>query len=282
MSEPGLFTFPFMQHAFLGCFLVSLLAGSLGWLMLLRRQAFAAHALPHIGFSGAAAAVWLHFPPLVGMVAASMAGGFFMGREQQGRGHPAQRDTMTGLILAASLGIGIWCLHEANEASSQTTTLLFGDVLGLDGPTLGLLAGLVAACLAGVALLWRPLLFISLCPSLAEAQGLSSTRLGQLFLLLAALAAAACAEIAGALLCFSLMIGPASAALKLELSPFRGIVCSVLGALLLSWGGLILSWYSNIPLPFWISLGGVGLYLLACALMKRKLPPSKIRKIHQN
>ncbi len=270
MSETNPFSFPFMQHAFLGCFLVSLLAGTLGWLMLLRRQAFAAHALPHIGFSGAAAAVWLHLPPLAGMMAASMVGGLFMGQEQRGRQHPTQRDTMTGLILAASLGIGVWCLHEANEASSQTTTLLFGDVLGLDGPTLGMLAGLVSVCLGGVAILWRPLLFSSLCPSLAEARGLSPTRLGQLFLLLAALAAAACAEIAGALLCFSLMVGPAAAALKLELPPFRGMVCSVLGALLLSWGGLLLAWYSDIPLPFWISLGGVGLYLLAGTVMTRK------------
>lgn len=268
MVEPSFLAFPFMQHAFIGCFLVSLLAGSLGWCLLLRRQAFAAHALPHIGFSGAAAAVWLHISPLWGMIATSMLGGVFMGHEGRSKHHPAQRDMMTGLILAASLGIGVLCLHEANGASSQATTLLFGDVLGLDLPSLGILALLTLLCLGGLALLWRPLLFISMAPSLAQAQGLSASRLGRLFLLLAALASAACAEIAGALLCFSLMIGPAAASLKLGLSPFKGILCSILGALLLSWGGLILSWYSDIPLPFWISLGGVGLYALASFLKR--------------
>lgn len=261
-----MFEFTFMQHAFLGCFLVSLLAGTIGWFLLLRRQTFAAHALPHIGFSGAAASILLHIPSLLGMVLSSMLGGFFMG---DGRTYaPSQRDTTTGLILATSLGIGAWCLHKANSASNQATTLLFGDVLSLDIQTLFALAGLTLFCLLCLAFMWRPLLFASLSPDLAQAQGVASSMINRLFLLIAALASSACAEIAGALLSFSLMIGPAAVALKLELSPLKGLLLSIIGSLCLYWGGLILSWYSDAPLAFWISLGGMGLYMTACFLKR--------------
>ncbi|MXV36419.1 MULTISPECIES: metal ABC transporter permease [unclassified Saccharibacter] len=261
-----MFDFPFMQHAFVGCLLVSLLAGPIGWFMLLRRQAFAAHALPHIGFSGAAAAIWLGIAPLWGMMGSSLIAGLLMAQESKGEGGtfaPIRRESMTGLVLAASLGIGVWCLHMANSASNQASTLLFGDVLGLSAHTLFSLGGILIFCISVLGIIGRPLLFSSIAPDLAQARGVPITLLSRLFMMLAAFATAACSEVAGALLSFSLMIGPASAALRLELSPTKGLLFSLVSALCLSWGGLILSWYTDAPVAFWIGIGAVALYISA-------------------
>ncbi|MXV45160.1 metal ABC transporter permease [Saccharibacter sp. 17.LH.SD] len=269
-----MFEFSFMQHAFIGCFLVSVLAGIVGWFMLLRRQTFAAHALPHIGFSGAAAAVWIGFSPLLGMIGSSLIAGFFIAHEGHKTGgsfHPLRRETMTGLALTASLGLGVWCLHEANTASNQATTLLFGDVLSLSTTTLMELGGVFLLCIILLGALWRPLLFSSLSPDLAEARGVSVSHISRSFMILAALATSACSEIAGALLSFSLMIGPASAALRLELSPLKGIIFSIIAALALSWSGLILSWFTDAPVSFWISIGAVLLYSVVSCIQRLKL-----------
>lgn len=270
-----MFEFDFMRHAFLGCFLVSLIAAPAGWLLLLRRQAFAAHALPHIGFSGAAAAVWLGVAPLEGMLAATLLAGLFMaweGHASHSTFHLVQRETMTGLVLAASLGIGLWCLHEANGATNKATMLLFGDVLGIDQTSLGVLAGVGVVCAGLLAVLWRPLMFASLAPELAAARGVHMRMVSLGFMAMAALAAAACSVVAGALLSFSLMIGPAAAALRLELPPVRGMLFSLLAALALSWGGLALSWWTDAPVAFWISVGAVLVYVGA-GVCRRRLQP---------
>lgn len=258
--------YDFMRHAFIGCFLVSFLAGTLGWFMVLRHQIFAAHALPHIGFSGAAAAIWLKLSPFMGMIISSLLAGLFMAADDHKKSHlslPVQREMMTGLVLAASLGIGVFCLFEANSASNQATNLLFGDVLGLSFQTLLILAGVTLICLAGLMILGRPLLFATLAPDLAEARGVNLPLISYGFMSLVALASAACSEVAGALLSFSLMIGPAAAALRLGLSPVKGLGFSVASALALSWGALVLSWYSDVPVAFLIGIGAIGLYLAA-------------------
>ncbi|GBR23709.1 metal ABC transporter permease [Gluconobacter japonicus] len=263
-----MFEFEFMQHAFLGCTIVSVLAGTVGWFLILRRQAFAAHALSHIGFSGAAGAVWLGVSPLYGMIAFSLLAGLAMGSEAKGVVLSPHRDSMIGLVLAASLGLGTWFLHEANGASSMATTLLFGDVLGIDMPTLLALTGVAVLCLSGLVFLGRPLLFASLMPDVAQARGVPVRLTSLGFMAIAALACSACAEVSGALLAFSLMVGPAATALRLGLGPIAGLVSAVALALFLSWGGLALSWMTDIPVPFWIGLGAAACYGMACLVRR--------------
>lgn len=68
--QPGWFdvlTAPFMRNALLAGTLVALAAGPIGYLVVVRRDAFAAHALAHIGFPGATAAVLLGVPVTAGL-----------------------------------------------------------------------------------------------------------------------------------------------------------------------------------------------------------------------
>jgi len=51
--------FPFMVNALRAGTLVAVVAGAIGWVMVLRRQSFAGHTLAVVGFPGAAAAIWL-------------------------------------------------------------------------------------------------------------------------------------------------------------------------------------------------------------------------------
>jgi zinc/manganese transport system permease protein len=100
----------------------------------------------------------------------------------------------------------------------------------------------------------RPLLFASLQPELAEAKGVSLRLVSVLFLAIAALAVAACTQIVGVLLVFTLMVGPAAAAQNLSTRLSVGLVLAALLALAQAWIGVTLAFYTDWPTSFWITL----------------------------
>nr|WP_122048692.1 metal ABC transporter permease [Asaia bogorensis] len=260
--------YEFMQNAFMASGVVALLCGLVGWFLVLRGQSFAGHALSHIGFAGATGAVLIGMTPLTGMVLSALAAGLVLGWEPQGdlRANAAsasQRDSVIGLVLAASLGLGLLFLQMAHTPASSTTALLFGNVLGVDRATLRMLLLLGGVSLAGLCVLGRPLLFASLDPDLAAAKGVRLRVVACGFMMLVALATAIGSRTIGILLVFSLLVGPASCTLRLGLSPWVGLLVSASLALVLSWGGLVVAWYTGVPVSFCISAGAALCYLLA-------------------
>jgi zinc/manganese transport system permease protein len=162
--------YDFMQRAFAASGIVALVAGTVGYFLVLRGQTFAGHALSHVGFAGAAGAALVGLSPLGGMVAFTVAAGVGMGLLGE---KLSGRDVAIGIILALALGFGLLFLNFYTTNSAQVTALLFGNVLAVSPAMLRALAILAAATLAGLALISRPLLFASLQPELAEAKGVS-------------------------------------------------------------------------------------------------------------
>jgi zinc/manganese transport system permease protein len=158
-----------------------------------------------------------------------------------------------GVILSLALGFGLLFLHFFTAYATQVTALLFGNVLGVNASTLGVLAGLGILSLVALAAIMRPLLFASLQPELAEAKGVSLRLVSVLFLAIAALAVAACTQIVGVLLVFTLMVGPAAAAQNLTTRLSIGLVLAALLALAQAWLGLTLAFYTDWPTSFWIT-----------------------------
>ncbi len=255
-----MFQYDFMQNAFAAVTVVAIVAGCVGSFLVLRRQAFAGHALAHVGFTGATGAVLVGVPPLWGLVALTVLAGIGMGLLGQ---RLQERDIAIGMVLSVSLGLGLLFLHFFTAFATQATSLLFGNVLGVGARTLWTLLGLGVASLAALAAISRPLLFASLQPELAEARGVSLRLVSVLFLAIVALAVAECAQIVGVLLVFTLMVGPAAAAQKLTTRLGAGIAAAVAFALAQAWGGLALAYWTDWPTSFWITALSAGGYLLA-------------------
>ena len=74
-------------------------------------------------------------------------------------------------------------------------------------------------------------------------------------------AVAECTQIVGVLLVFTLMVGPASAAQNISPRFGWGIGLAALIALLEAWSGIALSWETNWPTSFWITLLSGAVYL---------------------
>ncbi|MGY4494466.1 metal ABC transporter permease [Pseudomonas sp. TE3610] len=271
--------YDFIRHAFIASAIVALLAGAVGYFLVLRGQTFAGHALAHVGFTGATGALLVGFPPLAGLVVASVAAGAAMGAMSE---KSAQRDVAIGLVLSLTLGIGLLFLHFMTTSATQATALLFGNVLAVSVGTIQVLLVLAVVSLGWLAIISRPLLFVSLQPELAQAKGLRPRRYSIAFLVITAMATAESVQIVGVLLVFALMVGPAATALRLTNNVLRGIVLSMVIALVEAWLGIVLAYYSDWPTTFWIAALSAGFYAAAYATdrMRLRLPMTRFFQYH--
>ena len=247
--------YDFMRHAFEAAAIVSVLAGIVGYLLVLRGQTFAGHALAHIGFTGATGAVLIGVTPFGGMVVANVAAGILMGALGE---RISERDVAIGMVLAVALAFGLPFLHFSTSFATPATALLFGNVLAATVATTRGMAARARLSLVLPAVIARPLLVASLQHELAEAKGVSPALYAVLFLAIAALATAEAAQVVGVLLVFTLMVGPAAAAQRLTARLGIGIALAAALALAEAWLGIVIAYYSDWPVSFCITaLSGI-------------------------
>jgi zinc/manganese transport system permease protein len=242
--------YDFMRSAFAASGVAAVLAGTVGFFLVLRGQTFAGHALSHVGFTGATGALLFGLSPLAGLVGFTLVAGIGMGLFGE---KLAQRDVAIGMMLSLALGLGLLFLHFYTAAATQAAALLFGNVLGVDPSALLTLVILAGLSLAALAAIGRPLVFASIQPDLAEARGVPLRFVASAFLAIVAVAVAECAQIVGVLLVFTLMVGPAAAAMNLTQRLPTGIALSAALALAEAWAGLTLAYYTDWPTSFWIT-----------------------------
>jgi zinc/manganese transport system permease protein len=260
-----MFEYDFMVNAFAASGIVAVLSGIVGYFLVMRGQTFAGHALSHVGFTGATGAVLIGVSPIWGMIGFTLVAGIGMGALGE---RLAGRDVAIGVTLSLSLGFGLLFLHFFTAYATQVTALLFGNVLGVNTSTLAVLAIIGVLSLAALAAIMRPLLFASLQPELAEAKGVSLRLVSVLFLAIAALAVAACTQIVGVLLVFTLMVGPAAAAQNMTTRLSIGLALAAALALAQAWLGVTLAFYTDWPTSFWITLLAALVY--GASLLRRR------------
>jgi zinc/manganese transport system permease protein len=250
--------YEFMQHAFEAGTLVAIVAGIVGYFVVLRRSAFAAHSLSHIGFAGAAGAVLVGLSPVVGLLVFTSVGGIGMSALGPRASH---RDVQIGIVLAFMLGLGVLFISLYTGYATEAYSILFGEILGISEMDVLVTAVAAVIILCVVAVVFRPLLFASLDEDVAEAKGLPMHMLGIVFMLLVALATSIAVQVVGVLLIFSLMVTPAAIAQRLARRPWRALALSVIIALASTWLGLTIAFYEPYPVSFFITTIVFILYL---------------------
>jgi zinc/manganese transport system permease protein len=255
-------TYPFMVQALQAGAIVAVMAGAIGWFMVLRRQTFAGHTLSVIAFPGAAGATLAGLPIALGYFGACGLGALalsFFGRS--GRGGIAGESAAIGTLQALALGLGFLFVSLYGGQLIGLESLLFGTFLGITSAQVQTLLWIALAALAVLALISRPLLFASVDGEVARAAGVPTRLLGLAFLLLLGLAVGATAQITGALLVFALLVTPAATAQQLTSRPWLGLAVSVGLALAVTWIGLGIAYFSPYPVGFWVTSISFGLYV---------------------
>jgi zinc/manganese transport system permease protein len=270
MRDRAMLDYDFMRTAFLAGGIVAIIAGAVGYFLVLRNLTFAGHAFSHIGFAGATGSILLGIDPLWGLLAFTLAAAAAIGILGD---RLRNRDVAVGTVLALALGLGVLFLYFYTTSASATTAILFGNLFGVDYRTLRGLLWLSLVDLVALAAIARPLLFATLAPELAEAKGVRLKLVSALFLAIVAIAVAEAAQVVGVLLVFALMVGPAATALRLASQLSRGVALAAALALADAWGGTALAYVSNWPPTFWIVLLSSLVYFLTFA--KPALAPDR-------
>ncbi len=260
MSLWSLLMTPFVKNAFYAVTAVAFAAGLVGYFVVLRRQAFAAHAIGHIGFAGAAGAVLLGLSPMTGLLVFCLGAGLLIGL---GGASLDDRDAVVGVTLTAALGLGVLFISLYSGYANATYSILFGQILGVTVGDVWLVAALSIAVVLVVSVVYRPMLFVSVDAQSAESRGLSVRGLSLLFMTLLALTTVVAIQIVGVLLVFSLLVAPAAAAEVVTRRPWRALVLSTALALASAWVGLFLGVWIGGPVSFWITALASSSYLVA-------------------
>jgi zinc/manganese transport system permease protein len=237
----------FMRHAFAGGTLVAVGAGLLGYFVVIRQSAFAAHALAHIAFPGATAAILVGAPVTLGLLVFCVGGGLAIGVLGE---RAASREVATGTVLAFATGIGVLFAYLSSKTASTVTNILFGNILAVSSGQIVTFSLFTLGLVAIVAVVARPLTFASVDAQVAEARGVPVRALGVVFMVLLALVITMAVQVVGTLLLFALVVTPCATALRYTARP-AGV--AALGTALACgsvWIGLVASAMFNLPPSF--------------------------------
>src|SRR5215469_4113388 len=261
----NLLQYGFMRQAFLAGTILSVVAGLIGYFVVLRHQAFAGESLSDVAFTGALGGAALGVNPLASLLLATIVVAVAMG----GFGERLRgRDVAIGTMLAWVLGLGVLflSLFTAHVSGTGTgfsgVTVLFGNILGISTDqtrSIALISGLAVLALAFIA---RPLLFASLDPDVAAAQGVPVHALGLGFMVLLAVTVSEATLAVGALLVFALLLLPAAIAHQVTTHPYAALALAAGFAVALTWLGISIGFYTGYPSSVCISLLAFASYVI--------------------
>ncbi|GED99640.1 putative ABC-transporter transmembrane protein [Gordonia spumicola] len=248
----------FVQQSLAAVALLGLIGGVLGPMIVARQMSFAVHGAAELSFTGAAAAllagVGVNIGGVVGAVVAAAVFGLLGQRARE-------RDSVIGVVMAFGLGLGVLFLSLYGRVGTGFA-LLTGQVVSVGRDGLIAVGVTAVVVLTVFAIIYRPLLFASLDPRVAETAGIPTRLLSVVFAVLVGLAAAQGVQIIGALLVMSLLITPAAAAARLSANPTVVLVLSVVFAEVAAVGGLILSLAPELPVSVMVTSISFAIYVV--------------------
>ena len=259
-----MFSYPFMQRAFVVGILVSLCAALLGPSMVLKRYAMIGDGLSHVGFGTLAAATMLHTAPLVISLPVVILAAFLLLRLKESSF--LLPDAAIALISTASLAFGVMVISISTGMNTDVCNYLFGTILGVTQKELWLSLFVILAFL-----FWYHRIFsITFDEIFASAVGCSASISQGLLALMTALTIVLGMRTMGALLISSLLVVPALTSMQ-AFGSFRAVIlCSILLSLICFCIGLTVSYVCATPTGASISLLHIICFICFFAFRKIK------------
>lgn len=217
-------------YALLAGSLISAACGLIGYVLVVRAQAFGGDILGHTAFTGAMAALVLGVSPQLGLIVLTGGVALILGVIGT-RGKPD--DVVLGSAFSWVLGLGALFLYLFSknigaERGGVGVSMLFGSVLGLSLQQVIISTTVSVLAIAGVCSILRPLLFASIDPIIAASQGIRVSLLGCVFMVIVGLCVGQATQAVGSLLVMGLAAAPACTAMSLTSRIYRGVALSVM------------------------------------------------------
>ncbi|MEU2004964.1 metal ABC transporter permease [Rhodococcus sp. NPDC019627] len=254
-----LLQYDFVQQALIAGAILGLLAGVIGPLIVSRQMSFAVHGTSELSLTGASAALLVGISVGAGAIVGSVVAAILFGL----LGAKARdRDSVIGVIMAFGLGLSVLFIWSYEGRTGTSFSLLIGQIVAPGNSGLALLLLCAVVVIGVLALIYRPLLFASTDPDVAEARGVPVRALSIVFAVLVGITAALGVQIVGALLVMALLITPAAAAAFVTASPVKATILSIVFAELAAVGGILLSLAPGVPVSSFVTTISFVIYLI--------------------
>ena len=258
-----------VHNSILAGAILGVVGGLIGVFVMTRDMAFAVHGISELSFAGASAALLLGVNVVAGSVAGSLIAALLIGILGV---RARDRNSIIAVLMPFGLGLGILFLALYTGRSANKFGLLTGQIVAVDNPQLLALLVISVVVIAGLLLMWRPLMFSSVDSDVAAARGLPVTGISIAFMVLLGLAVAISIQVVGALLVLSLLVTPAAAAMRVTASPLLTPLLSVAFAVASVVGGIMLALGGGLPISPYVTTISFLIYVVCRIVGARRIP----------
>ncbi len=259
--------YPFMQNAFIVGTLIAIVSGFVGVFVVARQMSFLAHTLSEIGFAGASFGLFMNWSPLWGMLLFTILAATTIGELGMQEEHA---DSLISAVSAIAIGLGIAFLALSQKNASAATSILFGSIFSISHDNIQQVILLAVLVLVLVLVLFRPLRHFAFDYNTARFSIKYIVLVEVAFLVIMATTVAVSSQIVGSLLIFILMTLPASAAMRVGRTVWQMVAWSISFAVFGVWVALVLSYWTNVPVSFYIAILEAAIYFVALAWSNQK------------
>lgn len=257
-SALHLLSYDFLRHAVVAGLLAAVLCGVVGTFVVVKRLVFLAGGVAHAAFGGLGVCYFLGVDPRLGAAAVAVVSALALagpGRER-GRSH----DAVIGILWALGMAVGVVFLYKTPGYAPNLMAYLFGNILTVGATDVALTFGLVVVVVALFALFFKESVAVAFDEEFAAVQGVPVRWAMVVLMLLAALSVVFLIQLVGILLVIALLTIPPVIGLRLARS-FPAVVGLSIGiGVVMTQGGLALSYLYDIP-------SGPAIVLLGAALL---------------
>jgi len=256
--------FEFMRRALAGSIALAFGAGPIGVFLMLRRMSLVGDAMAHAVLPGAAVGFLLSGLNLFAMAAGGLIAGFIVAVTAGliARTTELKEDASLAAFFILSLALGV-TIVSVKGTNIDLLHFLFGTVLALDNQTLVLIAVNATVTIAGLAIIYRPLVLECVDPNFLRSVSSAGAIAHMAFLALLVVNLVSGFHALGTLLAVGIMILPAVTARFWARDITAMLLIAALTGIVASYAGLLLSYHAGVPSGPAIILIAGGIYAVS-------------------
>ena len=267
------FSYPFVRYAVIAGILISLCAGLLGVVLVLKRYAMIGDGLSHVAFGAMAVAAVLGFAPMTVVLPVTVAVAVLLllaGEKQLIKG-----DSAIAMLSAGSLAVGYLLLNlfpssDTGSLSGDVCASLFGStsMMTLSNTDVWLCVGLSVAVIGFFVIFYHKIFAVTFDEGFATSSGVKVRAYNFLIAAVSGIVIVLAMKLVGALLISSLIIFPALSAMRLFRSFRSVILCSAMISVMGSLTGLLAALLLSTPTGASVAVVHIVIFLVFTLLGK--------------
>jgi len=241
----ALLKYQFMQNAFIAAFLGSILCGIIGTIIVEKKMVMLGGGIAHASFGGVGLGYLIGVEPIY--VAFFFSGVSSLGMASLKRKQGINVDTLVGIFWAVGMALGILFISIMPGYPPDMSSYLFGDILTVSSSYLMVMFAVTLLVIISIVLFYNYFLSYLFDEEFSLVRGIPIKLFENILFILISISIVSLLKVVGMILVIALLTIPTAIAKLISKSFKIHILVSILFSFIFCIGGLLISYYLNIP-----------------------------------